>query len=68
MSTPVRLRLALTLDGFLIVRPFLDGARKLPSTRNSGKRSPGAIVASIMQAESAALAGSGESLRRLIAG
>jgi hypothetical protein len=56
------LAVALTLYGFLIVRPFLDAARKLPSTRNSGKRSPGAIVAWIVLAASAALAGSGESL------
>ena len=56
------LAVALTLYGFLIVRPFLDAARKLPSTRNSGKRSPGAMVAWIVLAASAALAGSGESL------
>jgi hypothetical protein len=56
------LAVALTLYGFLIVRPFLEAARKLPSTRNSGKRSPGAIVAWIVRAASAAPAGSGESL------
>jgi hypothetical protein len=56
------LTVALTLYGFLIGRPFLEAARKLPSTRNSGKRSPGAIVAWIVRAASAAPAGSGESL------
>jgi hypothetical protein len=57
------LAVALTLYGFLIVRPILDAARKLPSTRNSGKRSPGAIVAWIVLAASAALAGSGVAAR-----
>jgi hypothetical protein len=56
------LAVALTQYGFLIVRLFLDAARKLPSTRNSGKRSPGAIVAWIVLAASAALAGRGETL------